>query len=71
MNPLQSYQRFYRENQFLFSPFSPIDNSDLDRYHTDLILQNNKDKFEQLLKEDDNIFLRYSSLSLSLSLPVV
>jgi hypothetical protein len=55
---LQSYQRFYRENQYLFSPFTPIDNTNDDKFHTDLILQNNKDKFQQLLKEEKNVFIR-------------
>jgi hypothetical protein len=55
---LQTFQRLYRENQYLFSPFSPIDNTNDDKFHTDLILQNNKEKFQQLLKEEKNIFIR-------------
>lgn len=59
MTTLQDIRRLYQENQYLFSPFSPIDNTLEDRYHSDLILQNNKDKFQQLLKEDNKTFLRY------------
>lgn len=56
---IQSYQQYYQENQYLLSPFSPIDNTTSDRYHTDLILQNNKEKYQQLLKENEGVFIRY------------
>lgn len=61
-----SYQRYYRvDQQYLCSPFSPIDNTNEDPFHTHLILQKNQEIFQQLLKEDKNIFIRSSFLTRS------
>ena len=56
-----SYQRYYHDQQYLCSPFSPIDNTNDDQFHTHLI-HKNQEIFQQLLKEDKNIFIRSSCL---------